>query len=288
MIIIVDKQGQLANRLFVFTSFIALCEESSVKVYYPGFYDYADYFSATSTGNLIQYPIKHNKKKLLINRINQICYHVLLRCYNYLEKLKIKETSWYYLHNFSTDNIDKFVAQLSINKFILCRGWVYTNKNRWLYREKVSNYFRLKPDLGSPVEAFYKQHLSNTEIILGVHIRRGDYETFLDGKYFYDFKTYKLYLTKLLSLIDSQKTIKILFSSNEVIPESFLKSFRNYVIAPGNQIIDLYLLSRCTHIIGPPSTYSMWASFIGMVPLFKIESKDSFDSLNIEDFYVVE
>lgn len=30
---------------------------------------------------------------------------------------------------------------------------------------------------------------------------------------------------------------------------------------------DLYALSRCNYIMGPPSTFTMWASFIGDVPL---------------------
>ena len=32
-------------------------------------------------------------------------------------------------------------------------------------------------------------------------------------------------------------------------------------------IEDVYALSQCDYILGPPSTFSMWASFIGDVPL---------------------
>jgi len=35
-------------------------------------------------------------------------------------------------------------------------------------------------------------------------------------------------------------------------------------------IEDMYLLSRCDHIIGPPSTFSIWASFYGCTPLYMI------------------
>ena len=51
----------------------------------------------------------------------------------------------------------------------------------------------------------------------------------------------------------------------------------------------LYTLSLCDRILGPWSTYSRWASFIGEVPLCFIESKDqqfTDDSFSVvTDFY---
>ena len=37
---------------------------------------------------------------------------------------------------------------------------------------------------------------------------------------------------------------------------------------PGTEIGDLYSLAACDYIIGPPSTYTQWASFYGQVPRF--------------------
>jgi hypothetical protein len=39
-------------------------------------------------------------------------------------------------------------------------------------------------------------------------------------------------------------------------------------------ILDLYSLSICDLIIGPVSSFSRWASFIGEVPLCFLETKD--------------
>jgi hypothetical protein len=41
-------------------------------------------------------------------------------------------------------------------------------------------------------------------------------------------------------------------------------------LGPGHRILDLYALSRCDWIIGPCSTYSAWASWIGKVPRFEM------------------
>ena len=41
----------------------------------------------------------------------------------------------------------------------------------------------------------------------------------------------------------------------------------SFSIQGADGITDLYALSKCDYIIGPPSSYSQWASFIGDVPL---------------------
>lgn len=72
------------------------------------------------------------------------------------------------------------------------------------------------------------------------------------------------------------KNEKILFfiSTNEVdldwvdsdIP---LLNFRG-----GSPARDLYSLSKCDYIIGPPSTFSRWASLVGHVPIHLIWDKN--------------
>jgi hypothetical protein len=42
---------------------------------------------------------------------------------------------------------------------------------------------------------------------------------------------------------------------------------------PGHFIEDLYALASCDYIIGPPSTFSQWASFYGNVPRYMVNYK---------------
>lgn len=44
----------------------------------------------------------------------------------------------------------------------------------------------------------------------------------------------------------------------------------------------MYLLARCDYIIDPPSTYTMWASFYGNVPLYMIT--DPTQSILLDSF----
>jgi hypothetical protein len=43
---------------------------------------------------------------------------------------------------------------------------------------------------------------------------------------------------------------------------------------PGSPVGDLYSLAACNAIMGPPSSFSMWASYYGQVPLHMLESED--------------
>ena len=45
-------------------------------------------------------------------------------------------------------------------------------------------------------------------------------------------------------------------------------------LGPGSVVGDLYALARCDYIMGPPSTYTQWASFYGNHPMLSLDSGD--------------
>ena len=95
--------------------------------------------------------------------------------------------------------------------------------------------------------------------ILGVHVRRKDYKTFLDGRYYYHPDVYRLWIRHALRLIKDQD-VKILFFTDD---PSFVKA--NFLdigsLASGTALEDLHGLAKCDFILGPPSTFTMWAAF---------------------------
>jgi hypothetical protein len=57
-------------------------------------------------------------------------------------------------------------------------------------------------------------------------------------------------------------------------------------LGPGTLLGDLFTLSACDYILGPPSTYSLWAAFYGRKPishLYKPAAPDSLSSFSIQD-----
>ena len=70
------------------------------------------------------------------------------------------------------------------------------------------------------------------------------------------------------------KRVVFFIASNENVPK---ETFNEFEIIDGNMMcaaFDLYALSKCDRIIGPPSTFSRWASLMGNVPLYFIFDKE--------------
>ena len=124
----------------------------------------------------------------------------------------------------------------------------------------------------------------NQEIIIALHIRRGDYKTFKNGMYYYSINDYKNIMDNIINVF-KDKNVHFLICSNEKIGINDLNQ-NNYKItlAPNHELLDLYCMSRCHYIVGPPSTYSMWASLYGNVPLYML--KDVNKQININDFKI--
>jgi len=108
--------------------------------------------------------------------------------------------------------------------------------------------------------------------LVGIHVRQGDYARFRNGRYLYSDQVYSRVMREVAEQLPG--ITRFLLSSDEPIAEGRFKgfSFRRCV---GQELVDLYSLAQCDYILGPPSTYSAWASFYGKVPLFHIDTPDT-------------
>ena len=87
------------------------------------------------------------------------------------------------------------------------------------------------------------------------------------------------------------KHVAFFISSNEAFSTNIFSDCTCYRFGKesSGDILDLHTLSLCDRIVGPWSTYSRWASFIGEVPLCCIKEKNLLieekDFSIITDFY---
>jgi hypothetical protein len=119
---------------------------------------------------------------------------------------------------------------------------------------------------------------------VGVHIRHGDYANFRDGKYFYTLPQYVDQM-RILARLLAPRRIGFLVCSN-VSQDSTHFGDLKVTMGPGHLLEDMYALAECDYLMGPPSTYTIWASFYGKVPLHSIEAADA--PLALADFQVCE
>jgi hypothetical protein len=106
---------------------------------------------------------------------------------------------------------------------------------------------------------------------IGIHIRRGDYRVYHDGKYYFDDNLYFRVVKTLATLFGNQ--VQFVLASNEALDDLTEGLFpgSEFVVAPTDPLVTLAALGQCAVIIGPPSTFSGWASFAYEVPVAFIE-----------------
>ena len=145
------------------------------------------------------------------------------------------------------------------------------------YRDYFKEKYTPKLEMSSYI---YMKEFEKYDIKVGVHIRKGDYKYWNNGKYYYEDKVYNDKIEQFSNLFKGKKILFILFSNEEIT----LKPKQNYIISKCDWYEDHYLLSLCDYIIGAPSTFTIWASFIGNVPLMHILSRD--DKVDLNSFNV--
>jgi hypothetical protein len=65
------------------------------------------------------------------------------------------------------------------------------------------------------------------------------------------------------------RRVRFVVCSDESLDLSVFRPL-DVVPGPGSPLRDLYALAGCDFLVAPPSTFSMWASFHGGVPLYQV------------------
>ena len=252
MRIICDAPGQTCNRLWTYVTSVAECIAEHKKMAIL-FFDWTiEDFPALLHCPFIYFPLYH---KWYLERGNG--------WNNY------KGLTWKLTHNKTWDNTFKF--------FGCKKGWSLRRDTRYIQQTlpELKQIFRPKDEIMQKAERMVSELRQENDLVIGVHIRRGDYATWNDGRFFFELEQYHQFMLRIQQLY-SDKRVGFFISSNEDFAADLFTDCRCRRVGkePSGAILDLYTLSLCDCIVGPVSSYSRWASFIGEVPLCFLESKD--------------
>jgi len=165
------------------------------------------------------------------------------------------------------------------HKHIVVSGWNVRFYDLFLkYRQEICALFAIDESYTTPV----KQQMQEAEqgasadiLRLGVHIRRGDYAQWKSGAYYYDNATYAAFIRRFAQL-HAGKDIHVYLSTNdeEVTAEKFQQLCPTVHIhhLQGSAPSDLFMLSECDYLIGPPSTFSLVAAMYRDLPLYRMDT----------------
>lgn len=252
MIIICDAPGQTCNRLWTYVASVAQCivEHKRMMII---FHDW----TIEDFPNLLHCPF-------IFYPLWQPWFLKLPNGWGWYKHL-----TWKVTHNKTWDIIFKFLG--------FTKGWQTRTDTRFLQQTlpQLKHIFRPKDEIMSKAKGLISEINNEADVVVGVHIRRGDYATWNDGQFFYSLEEYHQFMLRVQQLY-KDKNVSFFISSNEDFSLDIFEGCKcqRFGKEPSGAILDLYTLSLCDRIIGPFSSYSRWASFIGEVPLCFLETKD--------------
>ena len=264
-----DNYG-LCNRLFPFGNLLACAIENGFRLEHGAFDEFSDYFVGTAGQSIPAVDYRTHSS----GRRQRICPRTL---YLLTRRLKRK------LHLDQTVSIkSKETFDLSCAAQLSLLESSYTTQLVGLYffdpvnfpkhQQRVRDYFRPIPALEQEVHKIESECRSGADMLVGVHIRHGDYATFSDGHMYYTIAEYVELMHAIIALHPGKRISFLVCTNGDVKPSDF-GTLRTR-IAPGHVVVDLYTLAKCDLVVGPPSTYSEWASFYGNVPRYKFSKND--------------
>jgi len=285
MIIITSKYGELGNRLITFSNAIAIAKKNNLVLMNFAFDEYAKFFVGTCEDLFCRFP---PKKSLL--RPSWLLRAFIARVFDRNPRVhricslfaEVIELGWQQRFYFDDPARLQQSEKIRSGKLTFVSGLFFLDPSGVCeYAEEIRRYFK-------PI-AYYQNRINGImatvkeacDVVIGVHVRQGDYINFCDGIYYYSNEEFQCEMMKVTSLFPDQR-VGFLVVSNELQQVQFSEDLLVFK-GSGHIIEDMYCLAACDYIMGPPSTFSIWSSYYGNVPRYEINHKENIrNGINIE------
>jgi hypothetical protein len=259
---IIQATGQTCNQFWIYSNHLADAIEKNEKfaIWVPDL-SFKDFPNLLNSENIL-YPL-YNKNLLRIYGFRKYT-NLINFLFNNKITLKLLE---YLINNYSKHSFK--ISNVNVKK----------SEFKLKHLNKIMNSFLPGEMIRNSVQKTINNIKTRNTLIIGIHFRRGDYRTFQNGKYYYSNSQYASFMRQLIKLFCSE-SVAFLLISNEEIDRSFFVDYNCYFSSSNLMAEDLFLLSQTDYILGPPSTFSAWASLYKNSPLHFIEDADSHFTIN--------
>jgi Glycosyl transferase family 11 len=268
MIILVDSYGNHFNILFQNMHLELFCQETNQRL--------------INLGQLDDFEDLYKINAFLPKKIRKLLSS-LTKKFIRLKLVKVKH------FDDINESFESVITRLGKKRFHFINGWGI-RMNHMTEKTEIhqiyANRFALKPKFFVNNELYKGIQLAKEQnkMVVGIHIRRGDYQQYLGGKYFYSISSYLDIINQMKMLIHKQYKSDTVFTvfSNDNLSEL---ASEQLLISKNDWYIDQKLMTCCDYLIGPPSTFTGWASYTGNVLLYHIE--DINHDFQLHDFFVM-
>jgi hypothetical protein len=280
------RAGRLANRLILFANFIALAEEQRHRLVNVTFHSYAEHFETTRRDIYCQYPPPARRSWMDVVpgvapavRATRVLYRLVRAACVVNDRFPVWGRRVIRLRASGDSAVTRLEdpavqAQIAPARVVFIYDWGF-RAPQWVQRHgrRIRAFFRPL----EPIERASRQAVDRLrqqgEVVVGVHIRQGDYRNWKQGRYFFPASRYAEWMRRMQEQFPGRKVAFFVCSD---VPRSAAE-FPGLAVHLGgaSPVLDLYTLAGCDYVMGPPSTFSQWASFYGEKPLRHFHGQDA-------------
>lgn len=172
------------------------------------------------------------------------------------------------------------------HKNVIIEGWGVRYYDLFLkYKQDILELFDFKEEIHHKINNLLLETSDDDTVKIGVHIRRGDYQTFFNGIYFFYDYAFLHYIKQIMALFPGRRFSVYICGNDPALNQQYYINAlpeAKIVFPNGNAGEDLCILSECDYIIGPPSSYSLVATMYGKAKLHWMISDNG--HITLEDF----
>jgi len=282
MIIIAQRFGQLGNRLLLFAHLIAFAQEHHLTVVNLAFEEYAPLFQATRGDLFCRYPPARSRLKPTARRRHWL-FRLAARALREAQARHLPFVRACRLADDQTLLLDAEFAQAARRGVVLIGGWLFRRSDGFSGSTlALREYFRPTEPAPGNIRRVVQSARAGHDLLIGVHLRQGDYRDYEGGRYFYTAAQYAALMGKAAALFAPRRAAFLLCSDAAQDAAAFAGF--PVTFGSGNLVEDMYALAGCDYLLGPPSTFTGWASFYGEVPLCQVFDPEA--AITWEDFHL--
>jgi hypothetical protein len=257
MIIIFEPYGRLGNRLFLSAYGMALAKASGQRFINLSLGEYRHLFAATRPPFNLWMNYFHRSTRALIVRLKR--FPIARHWFVSINRQNAADHS--------PDN-STFLAAVKRRPFTFIEGWPDLSRISFpaASADAIRATFEPEAQVAQIVQETVRLAKGGADVLVGLHMRLGDYKSYRHGIFYYQLQDYRLTLERITALFPGRRVAFLICSNEHQKAETFVPF--QVTIGPGTLLGDLYSLASCDYLVGPPSTYSLWAAFYGSRPLY--------------------
>jgi hypothetical protein len=292
-VVLAKRNAQLGNRLTMHAHLLAFCLEKGCVFLNPTLGEYGDFFVGTRGRLLIQKegPVR---PVAVPGWQSKIAYTTVRSMYQ-LAKIS-RWLPWFPIQSGKATRNPQGKGLRAFLEELASRGGRLAVVSTWKIRDyqlcakhadTIRRLFCPIPELKTRADRRIKALRENVDLVLGVHIRHGDYRRHAGGALFFTPADYRRWMEEFSAGFPGKTVGFAVCSDAKQNAEDF--AGLEVVFGPGNDdadaygnrrhdpvkgaiVEDNYMLSQCDYILGTVSTFCSWAAFWGNRPLLQVTS----------------